>query len=118
MPRAAVREAPNVKQNLYGLLLLPANRPGYLLAQRLHIWPERLSEYANGRRIIPDRVLMRMCRILRNRDGCLATPSDILGTYDVNSYIDVILCVPVDVDRIREAQMWDDILHGRVTTNV
>jgi len=64
------------KRGLYGLLMLPQNRPAYLMAKRLGVWPERLSEYSCGRRNIPDRVLVRMCDIMH------VTPEEILCDYE------------------------------------
>ena len=65
---------------LWGLLMLPWHRPNYLVAARMGIHPTRLSEYARGKRPIPDRTLIRMCRILD------VGPDEILGPFDLTRY--------------------------------
>ena len=76
------------KRGLYGLLLLPQNRPQYMIAKRLNVWPERMSDYSHGRLLIPDRVLIRMCRVLEVvEDGVTryATADEILCDYELLS---------------------------------
>jgi len=60
--------------NLYNILL--ANPPQYEVAKAVRVWPERISEYAYGRRPIPDVVLLRLC------DYFNVPPEEILAPFE------------------------------------
>jgi hypothetical protein len=64
------------KIGLYGILISRKYYPQYKVAKQLRIWSPRLSDYAYGRRPIPDIVLLRMC------DYFNVPPEEILAPFE------------------------------------
>jgi hypothetical protein len=68
---------PGYTTKLRTILLLPENRPNYIIAAKMGITPTRLSEYSNGKRAIPMHHLVIMTRYFN------CEPEDITGRVDV-----------------------------------
>lgn len=64
---------PGRTQKLRTLLLMPHNRPNYIIAAKAGIAPTRLSEYSLGKRYIPPHHVQQLCEVLN------CQPDDIVG---------------------------------------